>query len=79
MKNLKLKTTETSAMAGFAMIANPKSKLGYNGISITYEIKNIPDDIDNLKLQKLFMDTIIVPSNLFSFDYNQLGVGKIIK
>lgn len=84
MRDLLIKTDCRSNRLPSTVVAPKNSKPGnYNDAAIQIRlIKNIPDNISDSAVCKLFQDTadltFIGGNDRFEFDYSELGVGKII-
>lgn len=80
MKTLKFKSTEASQ--GHCTLANPQATPGMKKGVITYQVEGIPEDIETSQVALLLTNTttfLAEKQGRFTFQYSELGHGKIIK
>jgi hypothetical protein len=82
MKSIKFKHTPLSG--GRLSPQNPFAKTGLQNGVYTYEILNVPDDTPTERVMQLAEHTVFLSakfdgSGRYTYDYQELGVGKIIR
>lgn len=80
MRRLKLKCTEGTQ--GKLLLQHPLAKPGFDGRVQTFEITNIPDNIQDSEVIRLANLTVFYFPNKagrWSFDFSELGEGIIIR
>jgi hypothetical protein len=80
MRKVKVKFSPTSLRS---LLANPLAILGQQGETRIQEVRNVPDDVSNSELLRLWDQTCDATwlgdsAGRLSFDYRELAPGKII-
>ena len=79
MKQIAFKTTEKSMGILSPQHSSIKPGLDESGQVITYLITDIPDYIPTLEVLRLAQGTVFMSNNCFQFNFDQIGIGKIVR